>query len=299
MNEWLYSAQKLIDYIEEHACENLSLADVSRHVGYSPYYCSEQFHRLSGITIREYILQRRLAMAAAELRETGIPIIKIALKYGFSEQSAFTRAFKNTFGCAPSEYRKSPGPLPLLCRKMLLRPFKNIEGGNFMNISKIYTRVEFIPEHKYLGVYKESETKNGRLWPGHDCGLTCGIISSFCDSDLDKIVTRFTSGWTHKGKEPSYFFGSGVPVDFSCEIPEGFELRGEFPGSYYIAFCHPPFDYLSENGAAMKAVWEAAKSFDPSTLGFEWNENVCQDYERHYPEVLGYQILRPVRKISH
>ena len=27
---------------------------------------------------------------------------------------------------------------------------------------------------------------------------------------------------------------------------------------------------------------------------FAWNEEVCQCYQRHYPEVLGYQVLRPI-----
>jgi len=31
--------------------------------------------------------------------------------------------------------------------------------------------------------------------------------------------------------------------------------------------------------------------------GYEWNEMSCPDYQRHFPEVLGYEILRPVRKI--
>ncbi len=292
------AAQRVIDYIEEHACENPTLAEISREAGYSPFYCSEQFHRIAGTTIRDYILKRRLAMAAKDLRETGIPIVEIALKYGFSDQSVFTKSFKRTFGRTPYQYRKHPTPLPVVCKKMILKPFKNENGGSFMSITKPYVRMEFIPEHKYLGVYKRSETKNGPVWPGHDCELTCGILSSLKDSDLDRIVTRFTSGWTWENGERSYIFGAGVPVDYRKEVPDGFELRGEFPGSYYLAFCHPPFDYLSENEGVIKAVGDMAWSFDPGTLGLEWNEEKCQDYERHYPEVVGYQILRPVRGIG-
>ena len=48
----------------------------------------------------------------------------------------------------------------------------------------------------------------------------------------------------------------------------------------------------------MKRVEDLAWNFDPSPLGYEWNEDVCQDYQRHYPEGLGYQVLRPVRKIK-
>lgn len=164
------------------------------------------------------------------------------------------------------------------------------------NISKPYVRVEYIPAHKYLGVYKKSITKEGEIYPGHDCDLDCGIISSFKETDL--IVTGFTAGWAHENGESNYFFGAGVPLDYNGEIPEGFELRGEFPGSYYLVFCHQPFDYLSENGEVIKRVEEMAWNFDPKTIGFEWNEDMCQDYQRHYPEVLGYQVLRPVKKIN-
>ncbi len=295
MQKWAYEIQKLVDYIEKHACENPSLSEISRQIGYSPYYCSEQFHRAAGMTIREYMLKRRLAMAAVELRDTGASIIDITLKYGFSDQASFTRAFKSTYGCAPKAYRKSPRPLPFVCRKMLLEPFEIQEGGVCMShIAKPYIRVEYIPAHKYLGIYRESNTKEGKIWPQHNCDLACGILSSFRDEDLDLVVTRFTAGWRWEKGERTYFFGTGVPVNYDGQIPEGFELKGEFPGSYYIVFCHQPFDYLSENGEVMKRVEELAWNFDPHTLGFEWNEEVCQDYQRHYPEALGYQVLRPV-----
>ena len=69
MQEWIYAAQKLVNYVEDHICENPSLSEISAHIGYSSYYCSEQFHRVAGMTIREYIQKRRLAMAAVELRD--------------------------------------------------------------------------------------------------------------------------------------------------------------------------------------------------------------------------------------
>lgn len=114
-------------------------------------------------------------MTVIELRDTDVSVIEIALKYNFSDQS--------TFG-APLAYRKNPKPLPLVCKKMLLKPFENNEGRFAMsNISKPYVRVEYIPAHKYLGVYKRSMTKYGEIYLGHDCDPVCGIISSFKDSD--------------------------------------------------------------------------------------------------------------------
>jgi len=44
-------------------------------------------------------------------------------------------------------------------------------------------------------------------------------------------------------------------------------------------------------------VEDMAWNFVPETRGYKWNEDACQDYQCHYPEGLGYQVLRPVIKI--
>lgn len=88
-------------------------------------------------------------------------------------------------------------------------------------------------------------------------------------------------------------------------VPEGFKLRGVFPGSDYLVFSHPPFDYLSENGEVMRRVEDLAWNFDPATIGYAWNEDVCQDYQRHCPEGLirccvlfGRSDLLPRRRVA-
>lgn len=297
MYEWIFAIQKLIDWIDDHVCENPTLAEIAGQIGYSPYYCSEQFRRVVGMTVRDYIAKRRLTMAALALRDTDMPIIEVALEYGFSSQSVLARAFHDAFGCAPSAYRKNPVPLPLLFRKTIPLPYDFFEKGelNMSNLVLPSTRIEYIPAHSYLGVYKRSETKEGPIWPGHDCDLLCGIVSSIRDTDL--IVTGHTAGWTWENGERSYFYGLGVDADYDGVIPEGFELRGEFPGSYYIVFSHPPFEYPADNAEVTRRVEELAWNYDPAKDGFAWNEDVCQDYQRHYPEGLGYQILRPVRRL--
>lgn len=297
MKEAILAMQCLIDWIDAHAVENPGLAEMSRQIGYSPYYCSEQFHRIAGITIKEYMARRRLSLAAMAIRDTDRPLLDIALDYGFSSQSALTRAFVNAFGCTPAAYRRNPTPIPMQIRKCIVSPSESILKGDIemSNLVLPSYRMEYIPKHKYLGVYKPSETANGPIWPGHDCDLLCGIISSM--TDTHPIVTGMTAGWKWDGGEKTYFFGAGVECDYVGEIPEGFELH-EIPESYYIVFSHPPFDYPTDNYEVMKRVEDLAWNFDPSPLGYEWNEDVCQDYQRHYPEGLGYQVLRPVRKIK-
>ncbi len=47
MYEWNKAIQKMICWIEENLTENPSLQEMSRQVGYSPYYCSVKFHEWS------------------------------------------------------------------------------------------------------------------------------------------------------------------------------------------------------------------------------------------------------------
>ena len=99
------------------------------------------------------------------------------------------------------------------------------------------------------------------------------------------------------GEKKVYFYGTGVPFEYAGEIPRGFEIR-EIPASDYLVFSYPVFDFMTENAEVMGAVEKLAFSYDPSELGYEWNDEACQIYQRHYPEKLGYQVVRPVRKLN-
>ena len=294
MQEWDRAVRRLTDYIEAHIGEHPTLVDMARQIGYSPWYCSTMFHRVSGMTIRRYVAARRLSLAAVALRDSRASIVEIALEYGFSSQTSLSRAFQSAFGVPPSRYRRRPVPLPLQIR--LTPPFQIDEKGEMTmsNLGNIDIRTEYIPAHQYLGAFRRAETPNGPIWPGHDCDLLCGMIESM--PDKDRIVTGYTAGWDNAHGERSYFFGSGIDAEAAdVAVPEGLELR-RVPGSYYLVFACPPFRYPDENAEAMGGVERVAWGFDPSSMGLAWNEEVCPCYQRHSPEMLGYQVLRPVRK---
>jgi AraC-like DNA-binding protein len=124
--EWIYAVQKLIDFIDNNAADNPSLDEVSRQVGYSPFYCSVQFHRITGTTIKSYMAKRRLYMAAVAVRDTNKRITDIALEYGYFGQNSLTRAFKNAYGCTPAAYRKNPFSIPVSMNKIYISLLKII-----------------------------------------------------------------------------------------------------------------------------------------------------------------------------
>lgn len=97
----------MVNWIEDHITMNPTLSDMSSYVGYSQFYCSKKFHEYVGITFKQYISKRRLSLAAMEVKNTQHRLLDIALKYGFSSQESFARAFVNTYGYTPGQYRKA------------------------------------------------------------------------------------------------------------------------------------------------------------------------------------------------
>ncbi len=288
--------QQIIEWIEEHLEEQPTLPGVSMAVGYSLWYCSCLFHDITGVTLKSYVAGRRLARATEELRDTGERILDIAMKYGFSSQEALTRAFKEQYGCTPAAYRKENRPVPMTVHKHVLLPNYDEMREKTMEETKLGVRVEYIPAHKYLGIWEEKAADYGEFWQYHDCDEVCGFVTSM-DKMAHPVVTAHTAGWKVKDGKRIYFYGAGVPLEYDGEIPEGFELK-EFPASYYLVFAYPCFDFMTENGEVMSAVENLAFHFNPAELGYEWNEEECQIYQRHYPEKLGYQVVRPVRKLK-
>lgn len=300
MFEWNETVQKMIDWIEANLTENPTLLEMLDQIGYSLYYCSSRFHEIVGMSFKSYVAGRRLAMAALEIRDTKARILDIAIKYGFSSQEALTRAFKNAFGCTPAAYRKNPVPIALSSLKVIFLPEHYTKKGeptmNQTLLTEAHVRVEHIPAHKYIGIWDIDAADYGSFWSRHDCDSICGTIDSMSHIS-HPIVTCHTAGWFYENGKRGYFYGFGVPDDYQGTIPEGFEMR-KLLASDYLVFFHPPFDYLKDNGEVMEKVEKLAWNYEPQAEGYEWNEDVCQDYQRHYPEVIGYEVLRPIRKIK-
>jgi AraC-like DNA-binding protein len=83
----------------------LTLDDMSRDAGVSPYHFLRIFERLTGVTPHQYILRARLREAALGLASRKDTILDIALQCGFGDVSNFNRAFRAEFGLNPRAYR--------------------------------------------------------------------------------------------------------------------------------------------------------------------------------------------------
>ncbi|RUL53968.1 AraC family transcriptional regulator [Lysinibacillus antri] len=96
----------LMDYIETHLTEDISGNDISKIVGLSDYHFKRMFSYMAGMSLNEYIKNRRLSVANAEL-VYGAKVTDIAYKYGYQSIEGFSRAFREWSGFLPSEVAKN------------------------------------------------------------------------------------------------------------------------------------------------------------------------------------------------
>ena len=92
--------------IHEQYDQPLRVKDLARRAGLSVYQFDKRIQRIFGITAGQLIQKTRMDAALRRLRETSDSIAEIASACGYSDQSAFTRRFRETTGMSPSEFRR-------------------------------------------------------------------------------------------------------------------------------------------------------------------------------------------------
>lgn len=92
----------VVDYIEEHLTDNLPLEHISEYAGVSDFHFRKIFFYLSGMTLNEYIKNRKLSEANKDLLN-GEKVTDVAFKYGYQSVDGFSRAFKKWSGFLPSD----------------------------------------------------------------------------------------------------------------------------------------------------------------------------------------------------
>ena len=96
----------IIDYLDRHYMEDLSIAHLAAHFNMSPSYFAHFFKEYAQKSVIEYINETRILRAKNFLEREELPISEIALRVGFSDINYFSRKFKAIAGITPTEYKK-------------------------------------------------------------------------------------------------------------------------------------------------------------------------------------------------
>lgn len=104
---------KVFDYIDKHLGDALTVEILSQVANFSRFHFHRQFSDYAGISVLRYVQLMRLKRSSYRLAFNKLEkITDIALDAGFENPESFSRAFKNTFGQTPTEFRHHPAWQP-------------------------------------------------------------------------------------------------------------------------------------------------------------------------------------------
>lgn len=253
--DWVVGLQNAVNYIEEHLTETIDYDMVAAQSYSSGYHFQRVFSILCGYTLGEYIRNRRLSLAGAELATSDARVIDVALKYGYESPDSFAKAFQKFHGVLPSQVRNCGSKLKSFSRLVLKF---SLEGGNIMDY-----RIEKKPEMVLTG-YKRRFT---------------GTPADRSEQERDFYVSTRLNQYALKGISRD--------CDTGYNIMSGFDDEGY---DFYIASMLD--EWQTENlGKVLGA--EDAKRFEKIVVP-EGLYLICETERTKYPTVLVDELRRKV-----
>ncbi|GAB2698309.1 AraC family transcriptional regulator [Mucilaginibacter koreensis] len=92
--------------VESHVGQSITVGELAFLCNMSISTFKRRFGELYHTTPQQWLLDQKLKMAADLLRSPGETPASVSLQVGYQNHSSFTEAFRNLFGCTPSEYQQ-------------------------------------------------------------------------------------------------------------------------------------------------------------------------------------------------
>ncbi|MBP3594496.1 MAG: helix-turn-helix domain-containing protein [Lachnospiraceae bacterium] len=97
--------QEAMDFMEENLKSEIEISEMSKRAGYSEYHFCQLFQMATGLSVKQYMVCRRLKHGLYEISK-GAKKQEVAFSYGFDTYAGFYKAFYREYGMSPSEYLK-------------------------------------------------------------------------------------------------------------------------------------------------------------------------------------------------
>jgi AraC family transcriptional regulator len=97
--------RRITEYVQAFLTRPLSLEELARQVGFSPYHFARLFRQAVGESPHQFVLRQRVDYAKQLLRNPDLPISQVAMASGFADQSHLTQIFKRYTGMTPRAFR--------------------------------------------------------------------------------------------------------------------------------------------------------------------------------------------------
>ncbi|TGK09099.1 AraC family transcriptional regulator [Leptospira fletcheri] len=233
--------QKALWFVESHSRENISLEEIAKASGVSPFHLTRTFADAMGVSLMRYVRARRLSEAAKRLMETGESILDLALEVGYGSHEAFTRAFRDQFSATPDQVRN-------------LGHLKNIDLVEAITMNSQPITVALDPPR--------FETLNPRIMVGilerYDCQSPGGIpnqwqkFSPYLGNIPGQIGEDAYGVCYNFDEEGNFDYLSAVEVAEGHSLPSGL-VRLKLPTQRYAVFSHK--GHIAGIRSTISAIW--------------------------------------------
>ena len=291
MDERIEAVQRMQDYIASNLYQDISITELAKAAGYSPWYSYRLFHSLIHMTPAVYIRRLRLSRSALRLRDEKVKIIDVAYDSGFESVDGYQRAFYREFGCNPYEYSVNPMPIYLF-KPYGVKYSKRKDSKEMSEVKSVFVQIVEKPARKAIIKRGKTATEYFKYCEEVGCdvwGLLCSIKSISNEPVCLWLPKHLIAEGTSE-----YVQGVEVAWDFDGQIPEGFDII-ELPKCQYMMFQGEPF--AEENfEEAILHMWDAIKKYNPQSIGYTWDDSNPR-IQLEPIGTRGYIELHPVKSI--
>ena len=102
-----YKLRRAVEFVDANLDKVIHLKDMASVAGVSLFHFHRQFKKTTGLTPHQFIVQRRVEQAKVLLAQSNLPIIDVAVRVGFVDQSHFTTTFRKATSMTPRIYRNA------------------------------------------------------------------------------------------------------------------------------------------------------------------------------------------------
>ena len=229
--DWICGLQKAIDYIENHLTEKIDYEAVAKQGYSSSYHFQRVFGILCGVTMGEYIRNRRLSLAGSELATTDAKVIDVALKYGYESPDSFTKAFKQFHGITPSEAKKDGSNLKAFSRMSVKI---TLSGGSVMNYKIVEKEAFDIIEKVEAHTVENSE--NAKSIPDFwTRSHNDGSVKTLLDTTTDRTYIFGVCYGNLSEDAKTFDYSIAAKCNENTVVPEGFR-KNTIPSRTWVVF---------------------------------------------------------------
>ncbi len=263
MNLYVTMINEVLEHIERNIDQAMTLSGISQQFHVSAYHFARLFKVVTGLSLKQYILGRKLTLACERLLHPSASVTDTAYDFGFAYPEVFSRTFKKQLGISPTAYKTGQFEVPVTQKiSVVERDIVNTRGtlalkGTYLHLDALALQGVFVEVDENAVDFERKLKQTGEAfffdhrWEG-DKPLYCVVN---CHEDDSGLYTVFFGE-----EEP----GAALPERI---VPEGWyacfhyygelmSMRSTFVDDYYRWLMIEEAIPLS-NGVGMLNIFDA------------------------------------------